>query len=641
MSELLNELTTVAEVTEVANEDGPPPGNATASLDAGCATTPPPEEPQQDSAGVTVDEEIEPVGGQPHPEPALGSEEGGGGSDDPPENGSSSTALDSCLPSTEAIKATGAGQGLGTPKLVLKVKPQIVISGTQLAPLSSEAIQAMQRRNKPQNFFLRSGELVGVQSDEKGRPKIYTLDAHSLRHELSLSADFYKTTLKGLVGVHPPMGVVNNILGRPSLPFSALDCIIEVPTLRPDLTLLSKPGFDAETGIFLVADPNVHVPKLSDDPSGEEIERALSLLNDALGEFPYADEASRANAMALVLTPVIRAAITGCVPLALIEAPQAGTGKGLLAKCIARIATGRDAEMTTVPNNEEELRKKITAMLRRGSGLVIFDNVEGKLNSPTLAAVLTAETWSDRELGSSTQLNLPNRATWIATGNNIRLGGDLPRRCFQIRLDAKLSMPWLHRKFRHENLIDWIRENRWELVWAALTLARAWAAAGAPKPTTPSLGSYEPWCHVIGGILEHAGIDNFLGNLSDTYDVADEDTGEWEAFLAGLHLVFKGLPFTTAEFSAALGEDSHLAVALPEDLQRLWSEPTERASFGKCLGKALASRVGRRFGQSGVHIERGAKKQNAQLWKIVLAEPIKPPGVPMLSFIPAEPERCC
>ncbi len=104
----------------------------------------------------------------------------------------------------------------------------------------------------------------------------------------------------------------------------------------------------------------------------------MSILDDALAEFPYADQASRASAIGLMLTPVLRPAIVGCAPLGLIEAHRAGTGKGFLAKCIARIATGRDAEMTTVPKSEEEFRKKITGMLRTGTSLIILDNLEGK-----------------------------------------------------------------------------------------------------------------------------------------------------------------------------------------------------------------------------------------------------------------------
>ena len=52
----------------------------------------------------------------------------------------------------------------------------------------------------------------------------------------------------------------------------------------------------------------------------------------------------------------------------------------------------------------------------------------GTLPRP-LEAVLTAEYWNDRLLGSNqTTGNLPLDLTFFATGNNLVLGGDMTRR---------------------------------------------------------------------------------------------------------------------------------------------------------------------------------------------------------------------
>jgi hypothetical protein len=44
---------------------------------------------------------------------------------------------------------------------------------------------------------------------------------------------------------------------------------------------------------------------------------------------------------------------------------------------------------------------------------------------------------SDRLLGQTRMLVLPNRATWIATANNPQLSLEIARRCIRIRLDPK------------------------------------------------------------------------------------------------------------------------------------------------------------------------------------------------------------
>jgi hypothetical protein len=60
-----------------------------------------------------------------------------------------------------------------------------------------------------------------------------------------------------------------------------------------------------------------------------------------------------------------------------------------------------------------------------------------------------------------------------------------------------------------ENLNEWISGERGRIVAAILTLARAWIAAGEPRPTI-TLASLEDWAAVVGGILGNAGLEGFL-----------------------------------------------------------------------------------------------------------------------------------
>jgi hypothetical protein len=95
------------------------------------------------------------------------------------------------------------------------------------------------------------------------------------------------------------------------------------------------------------------------------------------------------------------------------------------------------------------MRKKITARLIAGDSLLIIDNLEGLLSSPSLATLLTTGSWNDRILGQTKTVSMDVCATWIVTGNNIRLGGDMPRRCYQIRMDAQRAQPWERAGFKH------------------------------------------------------------------------------------------------------------------------------------------------------------------------------------------------
>ena len=65
---------------------------------------------------------------------------------------------------------------------------------------------------------------------------------------------------------------------------------------------------------------------------------ALQLIREWLADFPFEGAADFAHTLALLLTPQLRGLIDGPVPMTVIEAPAAGTGKSLLAEVVAAAA---------------------------------------------------------------------------------------------------------------------------------------------------------------------------------------------------------------------------------------------------------------------------------------------------------------
>jgi putative DNA primase/helicase len=243
-------------------------------------------------------------------------------------------------------------------------------------------------------------------------------------------------------------------------------------------------------------------------------------LDDLLGDFPFRSDADRAHAVALFLLPFVRDLIDGPTPLHIIEASTPGTGKSLLADVLLRPSVGRQIGRLGQPGDEDECRRTLTLLFREAPSAIVIDNITQPLNSGTLALALTTEVWTDRLLGKSATVRLPVRCGWVATGNNPVLSTEMARRSARIRLDADLERPWQRGGFRHPNLIAWAQDHRADLVWAALVLVRHWMMAGA-QAATATLGSFEQWADVLGGVLAATGVDGFLGNLDALYEAAD------------------------------------------------------------------------------------------------------------------------
>jgi hypothetical protein len=227
---------------------------------------------------------------------------------------------------------------------------------------------------------------------------------------------------------------------------------------------------------------------------------------------------------------------------------------------------------------------------------------------------VTASTWTDRILGQSKTITLPVRCTWIATGNNLQLGGDLPRRCYWIRLDAASSQPWQRSGFRHPDLKQWVRDHRGELLAALLTIARAWFVAGKPEGLAVTLGGFESWAKIVEGILAHSGIPGFLQNLDRLYEESDPSQLQWEALLLAVLDSFDNRGFTIKELVELLPENSELTQALPDEL----ADEDRKGSLQRRLGRAFSERVGRRYGAKGLHlVKAGTNRNKVVLWRVL------------------------
>jgi hypothetical protein len=510
-------------------------------------------------------------------------------------------------------------------------RPIIEVSGRPGREVVDEATDALHDWNDPPTLFQRGTEPAQVAIDDQERPIIREVPEPVLDDRLDRAANFYRSTKKsGAVQADLPKRYVQRVRETVDLP--PLNGIVEVPVLREDGSILDERGYDEKSRLYYRPDEGLTVPNVPRDPTQKEIQRAKELIWTPLQDFPFVDQASKANALALMLTPIVRPQLGAQnVPLAIVDATVQGTGKTLLVNVVSLTATGRTAATMNAPDGDEEWRKQITAQLLQGASMIVVDNVRGRLQSAPLEQALTTSLWQDRVLGQSKQVELPQRATWVATGNNVQPKGDMKRRVYPIRMDAKMERPWTGRDFAIDNLQEWTSEHRGEMIAALLTLARGWSAAGEPKPNTELLGSFEEWTRTVGGILQFAGVEGFLGNLETLYEQLNDETAVWAGFLEALHVYFgeerangnrEDLTFTSKELAGII-RDSYRdgfdngAETIVERLPDFILEKLNRGDpISRSLGNAFAYRRGRRFGKEEFRIEVARTEKRTKRWTV-------------------------
>src|SRR5580704_15280623 len=300
--------------------------------------------------------------------------------------------------------------------------PEIQIS-VDLERMTDAAIAALAQDPR---VYQRSGSLVGVVTIRNGPAKklssirradgssvIRSLTLPTVRERMAASARWlkYEGRSKSWVKSLPPDPVVSCVCARGEWGgVRPLVSVATAPCLKPDGTIMQSPGYDQDTATLYW--PSESYASVSDSPTRDDAQRALGTLREIICDFPFAKPEHESAWLAGLLTMFARPAIDGPCPLFAVDATTRGTGKSRLVDAAVRLATGYDAPRTSMPEDDDEMRKRITSLMLEGDAAVCLDNITRSIVLPSLDAVLTAATWKDRLLGTMTTISAPARAVW-------------------------------------------------------------------------------------------------------------------------------------------------------------------------------------------------------------------------------------
>jgi hypothetical protein len=225
---------------------------------------------------------------------------------------------------------------------------------------------------------LRPGPVPAMRGGTTTQTQLYAHTTETLQDWLSRAVDLRTLRNKKLVPIDPPDKLAKMLLARASSGdsrFPVLDGIIGTPTLRPDGSLLDESGYDFVTRLYLALDPNFEWPGIPEEPTREDAALALALLDTLLVDFPFVASVDRAVALSALLTPLVRG-IMPTAPLHAISAPQPGSGKTYLMDLASLIATGESCPATSAGQSEEELEKRLSALLLKAPQIIALDNCD-------------------------------------------------------------------------------------------------------------------------------------------------------------------------------------------------------------------------------------------------------------------------
>jgi hypothetical protein len=395
---------------------------------------------------------------------------------------------------------------------------------------------AIAQANDPPQFFDYGGTAVWVKTASTDVADVETITAPRMTHLLGEVGSWTRQTQSGTKPCRPPRAVADHMVSDPRRRLPRLRRLVRFPVFDSSGHLVVRPGFHADSGLFL-APRGLALPPIAHGPTRGDVERSKTLIYESVEDFPFVDEADRTNAMAFGFLPYLRDVIPGPTPLHLFTKPYPGSGATLLVQALYYPALGRRAAMQSVPTSEVEAEYRMTATLLASPAIVVFDNIRETLDSGQLATAFTASTWEGRQIKTSTLLTLPINNSWAATGNNVKVSDEIARRTIPIRLDPHTDRPFDRTGFRHPNLVAWERERRSDLVSAYLTLGQAWVAEGMPSGPLV-VGMFEDWATVMSGVAEVVGLPHLRGNWDEWNQSRPSDQNELRKVVAAWRAEF-------------------------------------------------------------------------------------------------------
>ena len=410
-------------------------------------------------------------------------------------------------------------------------RPQIAVIPGQLREMVDQAEDALLASKHVERIYQRGSQVVRVaRIDEPTSPRHGTsLPARSpivvavgstyLRSLFESSAQFVRMTEDGTKATACPSDLPSCYLqsaGHWRIP--ALRSVVCAPTLRGDGSVLQAAGYDSRS--MLLYDPcGIEFRKVPDKPTLADAQAAAHRLLSIVRYFDFVDEGSRSVWLSSLLTAMVRP-ILPTAPMFFIDASTRGSGKSKLASVVGIVATGRPPATMSLVDDVDETRKRIFALLLQGAPVINIDNVDVPVGGAAICTVLTEQSYSDRILGASEIVRVPTTSTWITTGNNVVISGDMTRRVLVARLDPKCERPE-DRKFPFDP-VALAEQNRADLVVDALTILRAHAVAARPQCGISPFGSFETWSEVIRAAIVWVGLaDPILGRQA----VVEQDGG--------------------------------------------------------------------------------------------------------------------
>jgi hypothetical protein len=381
------------------------------------------------------------------------------------------------------------------------------IDDTIILPSSGVTIKAtaeelFRRIGRTKTLFIRGGAVMSI-AEIDGARELEVLGPIAARSRFESYARFFawragrdsEAVLKPAI---IPQGTAAALLeseeARRFLPkiTGLINCPMIVST-DSSIQIVGQ-GYHPDTGIFITG---------GQTPPVVELTEAVIALRELVSEFDFQTAGDCSRALASFITPALKLGghLHGNVPADVAEADQSQSGKTYRQRLVAAVYNESPSIVTSRNGGVGSVDESLNHRLIAGRPFIQLDNFRGKLDSPHIEALLTADKLFPVRVPHSREVMIDPRWFFVMlSSNGVATTRDFANRSSIVRIH-KHADGYKFRQYPEGDLLEHVRACQPLYLGAIFAIIQRWIGRGCPR-SSETRHDFREWAQTLDWIVQ-------------------------------------------------------------------------------------------------------------------------------------------
>ena len=381
-------------------------------------------------------------------------------------------------------------------------------TGNEHVTITDTAVALFSRIAPTNTLFIRGDAVMGITKNDKGTSALKIISPSASRSQFESYGPLtaWRTGRDGkhilkptLLSADMALAFLESEQARALLP--TITALINCPVItcvNGNVEIVGR-GYHPDTQMFITGGRT---------PPLVELPEAITLLRELVSEYDFQTPGDRSRALASFITPALKLGghLDRNIPVDVAEADDSQSGKTYRQILVAATYNEKVSMVAPREGGVGSVDESLAQQLIEGRPFIQLDNFRGKLNSPYIEALLTADGLVPVRVPHSREVKIdPARFFVMMSSNGVETTRDFANRSSIVRI-RKHAKGYKFRVYtegdKKFDLLDHVRRHQPLYLGAVFAIVRAWIELGTPR-MDDTQHDFREWAGVLDFIVQH------------------------------------------------------------------------------------------------------------------------------------------